>query len=157
MMWVCPMHPEIRREGPGICPICGMALEPEAPTLDDGANPELVDFTRRVWIAGVLTVPLLVLSMGAEMTGIAIVPQGWSAWIQFALTTPIVLWAGLPFFQRGWVSVRTWRLNMFTLVSLGVGAAFLYSVAATIAPGLFPQSIRMHGRCRSITKRRAWW
>ncbi len=145
MMWVCPMHPEIRREGPGICPICGMALEPEAPTLDDGANPELVDFTRRVWIAGVLTVPLLVLSMGAEMTGIAIVPQGWSAWIQFALTTPIVLWAGLPFFQRGWVSVRTWRLNMFTLVSLGVGAAFLYSVAATIAPGLFPQSIRMHG------------
>ncbi|PTQ66139.1 Cu+-exporting ATPase [Sphingomonas sp. PP-CE-3G-477] len=145
MMWVCPMHPEICREGPGVCPICGMALEPEAPTLDEGANPELVDFTRRVWIAGVLTVPLLVLSMGAEMTGIAIVPQGWSAWIQLALTTPIVLWAGLPFFARGWVSVRTWRLNMFTLVSLGVGAAFLYSAAATIAPGLFPQSIRMHG------------
>ena len=144
-MWTCPMHPEIRRDGPGTCPICGMALEPEEPSLDDGPNPELVDFTRRVWVAGVLTVPLLAVSMVAEMLGVHFVPMAWNPWVQLALTAPIVLWAGWPFFERGWTSIVTRHLNMFTLVSIGVGAAFLYSVVATVAPGIFPEAFRMHG------------
>ncbi|WP_233503401.1 heavy metal translocating P-type ATPase [Sphingomonas psychrotolerans] len=144
-IWICPMHPEIRREGSGTCPICGMALEPEEPSLDDGPNPELVDFTRRTWVAGALTVPLLMISMVAEMTGVHFVPASWNPWVQLLLTAPIVLWAGLPFFERGWASIRTRNLNMFTLVSIGVGAAFLYSLVATVAPGLFPSSFRMHG------------
>jgi len=139
------MHPEIRREGPGTCPICGMALEPEEPSLDDGPNPELIDFTRRTWVSASLCVPLVTISMVADMIGIEIVPRALSPWVQLALGSPIVLWAGWPFFQRGWVSVKTWRLNMFTLVSIGVGAAFAYSVVATVAPGLFPPSFRMHG------------
>ncbi|MES2095930.1 MAG: heavy metal translocating P-type ATPase [Pseudomonadota bacterium] len=144
-MWTCPMHPEIRRDGPGTCPICGMALEPEEPSLDDAPNPELVDFTRRVWVAGALTVPLLAVSMVAEAMGIALVPVAWNPWVQLFFAAPVVLWAGLPFFQRGWTSIVTWRLNMFTLVSIGVGAAFAYSVVATVAPGIFPDTFRMHG------------
>jgi len=144
-VWTCPMHPEIRRNGPGTCPICGMALEPEEPSLDDAPNPELVDFTRRVWVAGALTVPLLAVSMVAEALGIALVPAAWNTWVQLLLAAPVVLWAGLPFFQRGWTSIATWRLNMFTLVSIGVGAAFAYSVVATVAPGIFPDTFRMHG------------
>ncbi len=144
-MWTCPMHPVIRRDGPGTCPICGMALEPEEPSLDDAPNPELVDFTRRVWVAGALTVPLLAVSMVAEAMGIALVPVAWNPWVQLFFAAPVVLWAGLPFFQRGWTSIVTWRLNMFTLVSIGVGAAFAYSVVATVAPGIFPDTFRMHG------------
>ena len=144
-MWTCPMHPEIRQEGPGTCPICGMALEPEEPSLDDGPNPELVDFTRRTWVASVLTVPLLLVSMVAELIGVHFVPPAWNHWVQLALTAPIVLWAGWPFFERGWTSIRTRHLNMFTLIAIGVGAAFLYSLVATIAPGLFPSTFRMHG------------
>ncbi|WP_457312794.1 heavy metal translocating P-type ATPase [Sphingomonas sp. UYAg733] len=144
-IWTCPMHPQIRREGPGSCPICGMGLEPEAPSLDDRPNPELTDFTRRTWVAGILTVPLLAVSMLAEMLGVEFLPPSISPWVQLALTAPIVLWAGWPFFERGWTSIRTWQLNMFTLVSVGVGAAFAYSVVATLAPGLFPASFRMHG------------
>jgi Cu+-exporting ATPase len=144
-MWTCPMHPQIRRDGPGTCPICGMALEPEEPSLNDRPNPELVDFTRRTWAAAVLAVPLLAISMVAEMLGMHFVPPTWSPWVQLALTAPIVLWAGWPFFQRGWTSIVTWHLNMFTLVSIGVGAAFVYSVVATVAPGLFPPSFKMHG------------
>nr|WP_263854076.1 heavy metal translocating P-type ATPase [Sphingomonas parva] len=144
-MWTCPMHPEIRQEGPGTCPICGMALEPEEPSLDDGPNPELVDFTRRTWVAGVLTVPLLMVSMVAEMLGLHFVPPAWNPWVQLALTAPIVLWAGWPFFERGWTSIRTRHLNMFTLIAIGVGAAFLYSLVATLSPGLFPPTFRMHG------------
>lgn len=144
-IWTCPMHPQIRRDRPGTCPICGMALEPEQPSLDDAPNPELIDFTRRTWVAGVLSVPLLAISMLAEMLGVHFVPPAWSPWIQLALTAPIVLWAGWPFFVRGWTSVVTRHLNMFTLVALGVGAAFLYSVVATVAPGLFPPTFRMHG------------
>ena len=144
-IWTCPMHPQIRQEGPGTCPICGMALEPEEPSLDDGPNPELVDFTRRLWVAGVLAVPLLAISMVAEMLGIHVVSPAASPWVQLALTAPIVLWAGLPFFQRGWTSLRTRHLNMFTLISIGVGAAFLYSLVATVAPGIFPPTFRMHG------------
>src|SRR3546814_13952617 len=98
------MHPGIRREGPGTCPICGMALEPEEPSLDDAPNPELIDFTRRLWVAGALAIPLLMVSMGADMLGLHLVPQAWSAWVQLALTAPIVLWAGWPFFERGWAS-----------------------------------------------------
>ncbi|WP_306286559.1 heavy metal translocating P-type ATPase [Sphingomonas sp. Ant20] len=144
-IWTCPMHPQIRQEGPGTCPICGMALEPEEPSLDDEPNPELVDFTRRLWVAGVLAVPLLAISMVAEMLGVHVASSTASPWIQLALTAPIVLWAGLPFFQRGWISLRTRHLNMFTLILIGVGAAFLYSLVATVAPGIFPPTFRMHG------------
>lgn len=143
-IWICPMHPEIRQEGPGTCPICGMALEPEAPTLDDGPNPELIDFTRRLKISAVLAVPLLLLSMGAEMLGLHLVPMAWSAWAQLLLSAPIVLWAGQPFFERGWASLGSRHYNMFTLIMIGVGAAFGYSLVATIAPGLFPASFHDH-------------
>lgn len=142
-IWTCPMHPEIRRDGPGNCPICGMALEPLQPSPDDSPNPELVDFTRRFWIAGALSIPLLVVSMAPDMLGLHLVDMRASPWVQLALTAPIVLWAGWPFFVRGWTSVLTWRLNMFTLIALGVGAAFLYSLLATIAPRLFPADMRM--------------
>ena len=144
-IWTCPMHPQIRRPGPGVCPICGMALEPEAPSLDDGPNPELVDFTRRWWVAATLSVPLLVLTMVSDLFGLRLVPPAISPWIQLALAAPIVLWAGAPFFVRGWASLKTRHLNMFTLISIGVGAAFLYSLVATLAPGIFPDTFKMHG------------
>ena len=144
-MWTCPMHPEIRQKGPGTCPICGMALEPEEPSLDDAPNPELVDFTRRWWVSAALAVPLLILTMGTELLGLRLVEPAYSPWIQLALTAPIVLWAGWPFFTRGWTSIVTRKLNMFTLIAIGVGAAFLYSLIATFAPGLFPATFRMHG------------
>jgi Cu+-exporting ATPase len=143
--WTCPMHPEIRRPGPGSCPICGMALEPLEPSLDDAPNPELIDFTLRLWLAAVCAVPLLALSMGAEMLGLHLLSGPVSSWLQLVLATPIVAWAGAPFFQRGWTSVRTGHLNMFTLVSIGVGAAYAYSLTAAVAPGLFPTSLWMHG------------
>jgi len=143
-VWTCPMHPEIRRPGPGSCPICGMALEPAAPSADDGPNPELVDFTRRLWVSAVLAVPLLLISMGEEMAGLHLVPMRWSSWVQLALSAPIVLWAGWPFFERGWASLRSRHFNMFTLIAIGVGAAFLYSLVATLAPSLFPASFRDH-------------
>src|SRR5690606_33473998 len=143
--WICPMDPEIRQEGPGTCPICGMALEPEEPSLDDTPNPELIDFTRRLWVAGVLCIPLLMVSMVAEMLGLHFVSPAASPWVQLALTAPIVVWAGAPFFVRGWQSIRTRHLNMFTLIALGVGAAFLYSLVATFAPGVFPATFRTHG------------
>lgn len=145
VMWTCPMHPEIRQQSPGTCPICGMALEPEEPSLDDAPNPELVDFTRRWWVSAALAVPLLILTMGTEFLGLHLVNPAWSPWIQLALTAPIVLWAGWPFFTRGWTSIVTGKLNMFTLIAIGVGAAFLYSVVATFAPGMFPATFRMHG------------
>jgi Cu+-exporting ATPase len=144
-MWTCPMHPEIRQQGPGTCPICGMALEPEEPSLDDAPNPELVDFTRRWWVSAVLAVPLLILTMGTEFLGLHLVDPVYSPWIQLGLTAPIVLWAGWPFFTRGWTSIVTGKLNMFTLIAIGVGAAFVYSLVATVAPGLFPDTFRMHG------------
>ncbi len=144
-MWTCPMHPEIRQQRPGTCPICGMALEPEEPSLDDAPNPELVDFTRRWWVSAALAVPLLILTMGTEFLGLHLVAPAYSPWIQLVLTAPIVLWAGWPFFTRGWTSVVTRKLNMFTLIAIGVGAAFLYSLVATFAPSLFPATFRMHG------------
>jgi len=145
-IWTCPMHPEVRQQGPGTCPICGMALEPEEPSFDDAPNPELVDFTKRLWVAGALAVPLLFLSMGADMAGLHIIGHRWSPWVQLLLCAPIVIWAGEPFFERGWISLRTRHFNMFTLVSIGVGAAFLFSLMATFAPGAFPPSFHdAHG------------
>lgn len=144
-MWTCPMHHEIRQQGPGTCPICGMALEPEEPSLDDAPNPELVDFTRRWWVSAGLAVPLLILTMGTEFLRLRLVDPMYSPWIQLVLTAPIVLWAGWPFFTRGWTSIVTRKLNMFTLIAIGVGAAFVYSLVATVAPGLFPATFRMHG------------
>lgn len=138
-IYTCPMHPEIRQEGPGSCPICGMALEPETVTAEAPPNHELVDFTRRFWVGLVLTLPVFALEMGGHLTSLHMLIQGqMSNWLQFILATPVVLWCGLPFFQRGWTSLRTRRLNMFTLISMGVGVAWLYSVVAVLAPDRFP-------------------
>ncbi|WP_420969023.1 heavy metal translocating P-type ATPase [Bradyrhizobium sp. B120] len=145
-IYTCPMHPEVRQVGPGSCPICGMALEPEQISLDDGPDPELIDMVRRFWIALALTLPVFVLEMGNHLGLMHLVPQTWSNWISFVLATPVVLWAGAPFFVRGWQSVVTRNLNMFTLIAMGVGVAYLYSVVATLAPQLFPPAFRdMHG------------
>ena len=142
-IYTCPMHPEIRQTGPGSCPICGMALEPEKITADSGPNPELADMSRRFWIALVLTLPVFVLEMGGHLTGLMLVhDRQTSNWIQLALSAPVVLWAGWPFFERGWASIRTGRLNMFTLIAMGVGVSFAYSLAAVLAPGRFPPPFR---------------
>ena len=140
----CPMHPEVRQIGPGSCPICGMALEPATVSVDGGPNPELTDMTRRFWVALVLAVPVFVLEMGGHLGGAMMmpVPRQTSNWIQFALATPVVLWAGWPFFQRGWASLVNRSLNMFTLIAMGVGVSWLYSVAAIFAPGAFPAAFR---------------
>jgi P-type Cu+ transporter len=139
VIYTCPMHPEIRQDGPGSCPICGMALEPETVAAEAPPNHELIDFTRRFWVGLVLTLPVFALEMGGHLTNLhMLIPGQMSNWIQFALATPVVLWCGLPFFQRGWTSLRTRRLNMFTLIAMGVGVAWLYSVVAVTAPGLFP-------------------
>jgi len=144
-IWTCPMHPQIRRNGPGQCPICGMALEPLEPTLDEGPNPELIDMSRRFWVSAVLSVPLAVLTFGAELFGWTPLPMAQSMWIQLALATPVVLWGGWPFFERLWASLKTRNLNMFTLIGLGVGVAYGYSVFGAVAPGLFPASLRTMG------------
>lgn len=145
-LFTCPMDPEIIQEGPGTCPICGMALEP-MDGISDGPNHELEDFTRRLWVSIAAAIPLLILTMG-PMVGLPIrdwVGEKTALWLELALATPVVLWAALPFFQRGWTSVRTWNLNMWTLIMLGVGAAYLYSLVAVLAPGLFPQEITNAG------------
>ena len=142
-IYTCPMHPEIRQIGPGSCPICGMALEPETITADSGPNPELADMSRRFWIGVGLAIPVFVLEMGNHLPGMMmVVSPELSNWIQFALATPVVLWAGWPFFQRGWTSLVTRRLNMFTLIAMGVGVAWVDSVVAVLAPGLFPNAFR---------------
>ena len=142
--WTCPMHPEIVRPGPGICPICGMALEPRTVAAEEGPNPELTDMTRRFWVGTALTAPLLLAMLAGILPGgrpHALMSGAWR-WVEFALATPVVLWAGAPFFQRMWASIVHRRLNMFTLIGLGTGAAWAYSVAAVVAPGLFPASFR---------------
>jgi P-type Cu+ transporter len=139
------MHSQIRQEGPGNCPICGMALEPLEMAPQAGPNPELKDMTRRFWVGLALTVPVVILEMGAHVPGLSLhefVPSRLLTWIQFLLATPAVLWAGWPFFQRGWASVVSRNLNMFTLIALGTGTAWLYSVVATLAPGIFPTGFR---------------
>ncbi len=144
--YTCPMHPEIRQQGPGACPICGMALEPEIPSADTGPNPELADMMHRFWIGLVLALPVIVLEMGSHLLG----AHDWvdptlSNYIQFAFATPVALWAGWPFFVRGWQSLVTRNLNMFTLIGMGTGVAYVYSVVATLAPGIFPLTFRGHG------------
>ena len=142
--YTCPMHPEIRQPGPGACPICGMALEPVVVSADTGPSPELADMRRRFWVALVLSIPVVVLEMGGHLFPSLhqLVSPSASTWIQLVLATPVVLWAGWPFFTRGWVSVRTRKLNMFTLIAMGTGVAWLFSVVATVAPGVFPDSVR---------------
>jgi Cu+-exporting ATPase len=140
-LWTCPMHPQIVRDAPGSCPICGMALEPMIPAAEGEAeNPELRDMTRRFWVAAALSVPLLAIAMGGA--SLALLPPRAMAWLQLALATPAVLWGGWPFFQRGWESLKNRSLNMFTLIALGTGVAYLYSVAAAVMPGVFPASFR---------------
>lgn len=145
VIYTCPMHPEIRQEVPGNCPICGMALEPVGATLAEGPNPELVDMTRRFCIGLVLSVPLLVLEMGGHIPGLGlhdVVPPRISVWVQFLLATPVVLWAGWPLLERGWGSFVNRSLNMFSLIALGVGVAYVFSLVATFLPGIFPPSFR---------------
>ncbi len=147
-IFTCPMHPQIRQAGPGSCPICGMALEPVIATAEVGENLELTDMTRRFWVGLVLTWPIFVLEMGSHIPALGLhhfVSPRVSIWIQFILSTPVVLWAGWPFFERAWASVVHRSLNMFSLIALGTGAAYLYSLAATFAPGLFPEGFRGMG------------
>src|SRR5262252_9277885 len=142
-IYTCPMHLQIRQVGPGVCPICGMALEPELAGAEAASNPELADMTRRFWIALVLTLPVLALEMGGHLTNLhALLGQNWSNWLQFILATPVVLWGGWPFFVRGWQSLVTRNLNMFTLIAMGIGVAWLYSVVAILLPGVFPPAFR---------------
>ncbi|MGF6233575.1 Cu+-exporting ATPase [Inquilinus ginsengisoli] len=144
-IYTCPMHPEIRQEGPGSCPICGMALEPERVTPESGPNPELVDMRRRFWIGLALTIPIVLLEMGGHLLGIDVahaIGARTAVWIQLVLATPVVLWAGSPFLVRGWQSAVRRSLNMFTLIALGTGAAWLYSLVAAVVPGLFPDGFR---------------
>lgn len=141
--YTCPMHPEIVRDTPGDCPVCGMALEPMTVAVEEASSPELTDMTRRFWIGAALTLPLLVITMGELVPGIAKLVQGaWNPWVQLVLATPVVLWAGWPFFARGWKSIVTRNLNMFTLIAIGTGTAFLYSLIGILAPGIFPEGFR---------------
>jgi Cu+-exporting ATPase len=144
-IWTCPMHPEIRRDAPGSCPICGMALEPLEPTIEEGPNPELIDMTRRFWVSAVFTIPLALLVIGSELLGWEFLPMRTNMWVQLALTTPVVLWGGWPFFERFWASLQSRNLNMFTLIGLGVGVAYGYSVVATLVPQAFPDSLKTMG------------
>ena len=143
-IWTCPMHPEIRRDGPGSCPICGMALEPLLAGADTGPSPELADMTWRFWIGLALALPVFLLEMGSHLFPALhhLIPGKASIWVQFALATPVVLWAGRPFFERAWASLVHRSLNMFTLIAMGTGIAWLYSVVAAMAPGLFPAAFR---------------
>ena len=144
-IYTCPMHPEIRQAGPGSCPICGMALEPELVTAEAQPNPELADMTRRFWMGFALALPVFVLEMGGHLTGLhQWFGQQKSNWIQLVLATPVVLWAGWPFFERGWNSLKTRNLNMFTLIAMGTGVAWIYSIIGTLFPGVFPTSMRGH-------------
>ncbi|MEQ1864951.1 MAG: heavy metal translocating P-type ATPase, partial [Micropepsaceae bacterium] len=144
-IYTCPMHPEIRQVGPGSCPKCGMALEPEDAThVEQGPNHELLDMTRRFWVGLALSLPVLALEMGGHMTGLMMwMGQATSNWIQLVLATPVVLWGGWPFFVRGWQSLVNRSLNMFTLIAIGTGIAWAYSIVATVAPHLFPPAFRI--------------
>jgi len=146
--YVCPMHPEIVRDSPGACPKCGMALEPRTVALEEEVNPELVDMTRRFWISLALTIPIVLLAMAEMIPGNpvhAMLPGRAAVWVQFVFATPVVLWGGWPFFERAWASVVNRHLNMFSLIALGTGTAYLYSASATLVPDIFPESFRGHG------------
>jgi P-type Cu+ transporter len=145
-IYTCPMHPEVRQVGPGPCPLCGMALEPVEISAEAGPNVELIDMTRRFWIGLVLTLPVLALEMGGHLTGLhRFVPPAQSVWLQALFATPVVAWAGWPFLVRGYESVKSRNLNMFTLIAMGVGVAWVYSAVATLAPGAFPAAFRANG------------
>ena len=148
--YTCPMHPEIVRPGPGDCPICGMALEPRTVTEHEEENPELADMTRRFWVGLALTAPLLLVAMVDMLAGMPVqraLPEGWLSWIELVLATPVVLWGGWPFFQRGWMSIVNRSANMFTLIAMGTGVAYVYSLVATVVPQIFPPAFRgMSGR-----------
>ena len=145
-VYTCPMHPQIRQKEPGSCPICGMALEPELVTGEEGPNPELADMTRRFWIGLILTLPVFFLEMGSHVLKLHILDARTSNWAQMALGTPVVLWAGWPFFKRAWASIINRSLNMFTLIAMGTGVAWIYSIVAVLAPGWFPENFRTeHG------------
>lgn len=145
-IYTCPMHPQVRQVGPGNCPICGMALEPETITGEEGESPELADFRRRFWIGLALTLPVLALEMGGHLLGLRHYMSSLvSNWIQLGLATPVVLWSGKPFFVRGWQSLKTRNLNMFTLIAIGTGVAWLYSIVATLAPNIFPEAFQQNG------------
>jgi len=148
--YTCPMHPEIVRSEPGSCPICGMALEPRTVTAHEEENPELHDMSRRFWVSLVLTAPLLIIAMLDMLPGMPVehaLPAGWLPWIELILATPVVLWGGWPFFQRGWTSIVNRSTNMFTLIAMGTGVAYLYSLIATVWPQIFPPAFRgMNGR-----------
>ncbi|WP_395623493.1 copper-transporting P-type ATPase [Sphingomonas daechungensis] len=141
-IWTCPMHPQIRWDHPGSCPICGMALERLQPSLDEEANPELKDMSRRFWLSAVLSIPVVVLAMGPELFGWSPLPMRTSMLVQFALATPVVMWGGWPFFERFWQSLKNRSPNMFTLIGLGVGVAYGYSVIGALIPQIFPASLR---------------
>ncbi|MEO6610285.1 MAG: heavy metal-binding domain-containing protein, partial [Aestuariivirga sp.] len=142
--YTCPMHPQVRQLGPGACPICGMALEPVMVSLEQGPNPELADMTRRFWVSLVLTVPVFILAMSGHVMGVHLIDPQISNWIELALATPVVLWGGAMFFERGWQSIITRHFNMFTLIALGTGVAWIYSVVACVAPDVFPDTFRQH-------------
>ncbi len=144
-VYTCPMHPDVRQLGPGSCPICGMALEPEAPTAETGPNAELIDMTRRLWIGLVLAAPVVALEMGGHLLKMNWLAPWASNWAQLALATPVVLWAGWPFFERAWASIKNRNLNMFTLIAMGTGVAWTTSVVATVVPQMFPPAFRDHG------------
>ncbi len=147
-LYTCPMHPEIQQKGPGSCPKCGMALEPMMAQIEEGENEELIDMTRRFKVSAILAFPVFILAMTADLMPSLLpvwLPMKTLQWIMFALATPVVLWGGWPFFVRGYQSVKTWNLNMFTLISLGVGAAWLYSMVALLFPSLFPPAMQMEG------------
>jgi P-type Cu+ transporter len=146
--YTCPMHPEVVRQEPGSCPICGMALEPRTVTVQEDKNPELREMTRRFWVSVALAVPLLTIAMLDMLPGMPVqhaLPYGWLPWIELLLATPVVLWGGAPFFQRGWASLVNRSANMFTLIAMGTGVAYIYSLVATVAPGIFPASFRDMG------------
>ena len=150
-IYTCPMHPQIQQVGPGTCPICGMALEPQTVTADSGPNHELADMTRRFWIGLALTIPVFILEMGGHLTGLTMMlGQQLSNWLQLLLATPVVLWAGWPFFVRGWQSLLTRNLNMFTLIAMGTGVSWVYSIIATLAPDIFPVAFRQMGGAVSV-------
>ncbi|WP_245271772.1 copper-translocating P-type ATPase [Rhizobium sp. IBUN] len=143
VIYTCPMHPQIRQPGPGNCPICGMTLEPELVTADTGPSAELIDMQRRFWIGLVLSLPVLALEMGGHLTNLhMLLGAQTSNWVQMVLATPVVLWAGWPFFQRGWQSLVSRHLNMFTLIAMGTGVAWIFSAVATVFPEIFPETVR---------------
>ncbi len=145
LQYTCPMHPEIIRNQPGACPICGMALEPmEAALESEDRNPELADMTRRFWIGAMVTLPIFLLSMFADFNIAGLQSAPWLNWVNLILATPVVFWCGWPFFVRAWLSLATWNLNMFTLIGLGVAVAYVYSLVATLEPGLFPRAFQTH-------------